>query len=244
MEHGVDKGLIEKLSDGSEESAKILQAIVDDGGENIDALNEELARVEEGKQRFSEVVADMKLDFTNKTNDMVQQMNEAIANLDQADQARIVGMENIQGLINGAESKRAALVATYTSIANEALAAYRAVMAQKSPSRKMIEAGVNDVLGVILGAESKKEELRETYGDLAKTALHAVETTTPAAIMPPSATERHNMHITEIISAVMPHKTTGGFTLVQNIYADETSYAAQQREAAKRFKQAAREVYA
>ena len=45
MELGVDEGLIKKLSDGSEESAQILAAIVEGGEEDIAALNEQLAKV-------------------------------------------------------------------------------------------------------------------------------------------------------------------------------------------------------
>ena len=48
MELGVDEGLIKKLSDGSEESAQILAAIVEGGEEDIAALNEQLAKVEKG----------------------------------------------------------------------------------------------------------------------------------------------------------------------------------------------------
>ena len=47
MELGVDEGLVRKLSDGSQESAQILAAIVQGGEEDIQALNEELAKVEE-----------------------------------------------------------------------------------------------------------------------------------------------------------------------------------------------------
>jgi phage-related protein len=37
-------------------------------------------------------------------------------------------------------------------------------------------------------------------------------------------------------------RTSGAFSLTQNIYTEETNYAAQQREASKRFKQIVREV--
>ena len=46
MEMGVDQGLVKKLSDGSQESAQILDAIVKGGTEDIAALNEQFAKVE------------------------------------------------------------------------------------------------------------------------------------------------------------------------------------------------------
>ncbi|MGN0400664.1 MAG: hypothetical protein ACI4HQ_00205 [Acetatifactor sp.] len=44
MELGVDKGLLEQLSDGSEQSAAILQEIVNGSEEKIEELNETFAR--------------------------------------------------------------------------------------------------------------------------------------------------------------------------------------------------------
>ena len=45
MELGVDKELLEQLSDGSEQSAAILQEIVNGSEEKIEELNETFARV-------------------------------------------------------------------------------------------------------------------------------------------------------------------------------------------------------
>ena len=52
-----------RVSDGSQESAQILDAIVKGGTEDIAALNEQLAKVEEGKKDFSTTVAEMETEF-------------------------------------------------------------------------------------------------------------------------------------------------------------------------------------
>jgi hypothetical protein len=63
---GVDEGLLAKLSDGSVESAKYLDAIVKGGKEKVDELNVEFQRVEEGKKAFSATMAEMSTDFDDK----------------------------------------------------------------------------------------------------------------------------------------------------------------------------------
>ena len=52
LRRGVDEGLIAKLSDGSEESAQILAAIVAGTDEEIAALNASFGGVAEGKEKL------------------------------------------------------------------------------------------------------------------------------------------------------------------------------------------------
>lgn len=89
MEMGVDEGLIKQLSDGSEESAQILQAIVEDGEGKIDELNEKLRTVQEGKTDFADQVAELETDFKNKSDEiafsaqnMVDDLNRSLNSFD------------------------------------------------------------------------------------------------------------------------------------------------------------------
>lgn len=89
MEMGVDEGLIKQLSDGSEESAQILQAIVEDGEGKIDELNEKLRTVQEGKTDFADQVAELETDFKNRSEEilysaqnMVYELNRNLSNFD------------------------------------------------------------------------------------------------------------------------------------------------------------------
>lgn len=53
-ERGIDQGLLQQLSDGSEESAEILANLVNATDEQIQEMNEKWGRVSEGKDKFAE----------------------------------------------------------------------------------------------------------------------------------------------------------------------------------------------
>ena len=180
MELGVDEGLIRKLSDGSEESAQILAAIVEGGEEDIAALNEQLAKVEEGKESFSETVAEMEADFDKKMAEIEDRLKDAIDELDGSMEAEQAGRDTIQGYIDGAESMRYSLTSKYRSLADAANRAYAAELDIHSPSRVFREHGRNTVLGAIEGAEEEKVDLERAYSALAESAIRAYEKFRPS----------------------------------------------------------------
>lgn len=175
MELGVDEGLVKKLSDGSEESAQILAAIVEGGEEDIAALNEQLAKVEEGKNAFGDAVAEMETDFSDKMADIEKRMKDAVDELDVSVEAGAAGAATIEGYIDGAESMRSSLVSTYRSLARAANNAYKSELDIHSPSRVFKEDGRNSILGDIEGAEEMRGELERTYESLAQSAIRAYE---------------------------------------------------------------------
>lgn len=180
MELGVDEGLIRKLSDGSEESAQILAAIVEGGEEDIAALNEQLAKVEKGKQAFSETVAEMETDFSEKMKDIEDRVKEMAEELDASAEAQAAGMATIDGYIDGAESMRSSLVSTYRSLANAANNAYKSTLDIHSPSRVFRESGKNTIRGAIEGAEEEGANLERTYSALAESAIRAYQKSRPS----------------------------------------------------------------
>lgn len=187
MELGVDEGLVKKLSDGSEESAQILAAIVEGGEEDIEELNEQLANVEKGKEDFSKTVAEMETDFDDTMEDLVDDLNKAFEDMDLSGDAYYIGENNIQGLIDGTASKKRELVNKYAEMGRAALAAYKREVEQASPSKKFAEAGRFDIQGIIGGAESEKKNLAAEYESLARTALETMETSLPSTVEEPRA---------------------------------------------------------
>ena len=175
MELGVDEGLIKKLSDGSEESAQILAAIVAGGEDEIAALNEQLAKVEEGKNAFGDTVAEMETDFSDKMADIEKRMQECVDELDVSAEAGVAGAATIEGYIEGAESMRSSLVSTYRSLARAANNAYKSTLDINSPSRVFREHGKNTVRGAIEGVEEEKDSFERVYTSLAESAIRAYE---------------------------------------------------------------------
>lgn len=214
MERGVDDGLIQKLSDGREESARILDAIVNGTDEEIDNLNDAFGRVEEGKTAFGQVIDELENDYSNKMDEIVRKMNESMAELNQAEEAWKVGQDNIQGLINGATSKMGALTATYVKAAKDALNAYAREMDQHSPSKKLYKMGRFDIEGLILGVKSEESKLAAAYREVAQTALYNMEHHLPARIMEPRASAAQERQAQAIAAAFQTQNgETRGFTI-------------------------------
>ncbi len=185
MEMGVDEGLVKKLSDGSQESAQILDAIVKGGTEDIAALNEQLAKVEEGKKDFSTTVAEMETEFDKTMEALEKDMKDTIKNMDLKDDAYTAGWNNIQGLIDGTNDQKRALIQKYAEMGRAALDAYKREVRQASPSKAFVETGRFDIQGIIKGAEEEKAALSATYAEMARTALESMERGLPSTFVEP-----------------------------------------------------------
>ena len=160
---GLSDSLVKALSDGSAESAAILQSIVDDGGANIDALNTQFEKVAEGKEAFAGELANIQTDFDETMAGLETRLSQAVGRMNQANAAYASAVNTIQGNINGAESMRGRLVAEYISLARAATNAYNSELQQHSPSKVFEKSGENTVEGAIVGTQKKAPELLKTY---------------------------------------------------------------------------------
>lgn len=104
---GLDEGLLAELSDGSIESANILQGIVDDGGTKIQELNEKFREVSQGKEDFATTVAEMQTDFATTAGEIVSDAEQMVIDLNLELDAYGAGADTIQGYIDGLNSKLA-----------------------------------------------------------------------------------------------------------------------------------------
>lgn len=203
MEMGVDEGLVKKLSDGSQESAQILDAIVKGGAEDITALNAEFARVEEGKDQFSSVMAELELDFSSEMGKINKKLDDAVQKMNHYEEAYKAGQNNAQGLIDGMESRMEQLKAKAREMAKSALAAYKLASDQHSPSKKFAQAGRYDIQGIIQGAEQEKQNLAAAYEDAAQTALDAMRRHLPSSLEEPKQGADVERHLSAITAAAV-----------------------------------------
>lgn len=189
---GVDEGLVQKLSDGSEKSAQILAAIVQGGTEDIEELNEQLSKVEEGKENFANTIAEMETEFKKKMEALSQDMKAMVKELELKEASYKAGWNNIQGLIDGTASQKRALVEKYTEMGKAAIAAYKKAVDQHSPSRKFREAGSYDIRGIIEGAEAEKARLDAAYREMAQTALESMRRGMPSTFVEPRSVSQED----------------------------------------------------
>lgn len=98
---GVDEGLLASLSDGSVQSAAYLAAIVTGSEEEIDALNAEWLRTQEGKNTFVDVLTEQKLKADSEYQQIYDTAKETIDGLNMEGAARASLTATVQGMIDG-----------------------------------------------------------------------------------------------------------------------------------------------
>lgn len=172
-ELGIDEGLLQELSDGSVESAKYLQAIVDDGGEHMEQLNSKFKKVNDGKTEFSKQLAEMQIDFSDKMHALESRLQLTERKLNRYSEFADATNHTIQGIVNTAYARKSDVWAAYYALGQTASAAYRAANKIRSPSRVFMELTDYTVQGITLQAEKRKPDVAKTYSDLAGTASGA-----------------------------------------------------------------------
>lgn len=132
------------------------------------------------------------------------------------------GEDMVRGIWQGFQNMSGWLESKVRSMMRQIVAAVEAEMQIASPSK--VFAGIGEYMAQGLGVGFARE-----MQDVEKTIRKATASTVPQI---------------KKSSGKLNRNESGGVQVVQNIYANETSYAQQQREAAKQFRMIAREVMA
>ncbi len=175
MEYGVDKGILEQLTDGSAESAAILQEIVINGSERITELNEEFAKVSEGKESFASAVAELEAYYGKNMEQLVKDTEAAVKEMAMYDEAYLAAVRTCDGIIQGVDSKWSQVVSKYSALAEAAMRAYNKPMEINSPSKKFKWSAERTMEGIEAGVEEGKGKVLEGYGRLARESLEAYQ---------------------------------------------------------------------
>ncbi len=160
-----------------------------------------------------------------------------------------VGAAIAQGAAVGVRAYAAQVAAEAAAMVSAAIAAAKAAAASASPSKKMIALGKDLDRGLIIGIQELEDQVVQKMHDTMSEIVD-VQVEVPnipdktASILEAigSASTPDNRLLTEIEKLVSAKNSAASVNVTQNIYADETSYAGQQREAKRNFRQIAREL--
>ncbi len=125
-----------------------------------------------------------------------------------------IGQSNMQGFIDGLNSKKGSVTGAMSDLMKAAIQAARDALDQHSPSRVFREIGVYSAMGYEIGFADRMDQTERLIQDRLRQSAQVPETAMPTASRGQTPSE-------------------GGIAFTQNVYANETSYAGQQREAAR-----------
>lgn len=133
-EYGLDDGLIKSLSDGSEESAGYINAIVQNieklGGSTegmpaaaskfVTEFNSKFEETEKAKDTFADNVAKMETDFDEKMGEIETRMSETVQNMEMTDEAQKAARDTIKAYCDAIRSMTGEAGSAAEAVANAA----------------------------------------------------------------------------------------------------------------------------
>lgn len=133
-EYGLDDGLIKSLSDGSEESAGYINAIIQNieklGGSTegmpaaaskfVDEFNSKFEETTKAKDAFADSVAKMETDFDEKMGEIETRMSKTVQNMEMTDEARKAAQDTIKAYCDAIRSMTGEAGSAAEAVANAA----------------------------------------------------------------------------------------------------------------------------
>lgn len=133
-EYGLDDGLIKSLSDGSEESAGYINAIIQNieklGGSTegmpaaaskfVTEFNSKFEETEKAKDTFADNVAKMETDFDEKMGEIETRMSKTVQNMEMTDEARKAAQDTIKAYCDAIRSMTDEAGSAAEAVANAA----------------------------------------------------------------------------------------------------------------------------
>lgn len=133
-EYGLDDGLIKSLSDGSEESAGYINAVIQNieklGGSTegmpaaaskfVTEFNSKFEETEKAKDTFADNVAKMETDFDEKMGEIETRMSKTVQNMEMTDEARKAAQDTIKAYCDAIRSMTGEAGSAAEAVANAA----------------------------------------------------------------------------------------------------------------------------
>ena len=155
VEMGLDEALVQQLSDGSQQSMMILDALVNDVEISVDEINKGFRGVSESRESVAR-------EITLMQNDVVLILDEM------SGKARAMGKDTGLGVAQGIRDATPDMEAAMRRLAAKGISAYAYEMDQHSPSRVMRAKGKDSGLGAALGVEDSIPDMERAMTALAE----------------------------------------------------------------------------
>ncbi|HIT34783.1 MAG TPA: hypothetical protein IAC31_09215 [Candidatus Faecousia intestinigallinarum] len=154
VELNLDDTLIQQLSDGSEESMQILNALVNDTDLSVDDINAAFAKTAEARDSVSEVLGDIHSDYTKQMDALIEEAGQD-------------GIDIVDGVAGGVDRYAYRFTNAMSSLASAGSRAFCSYMAISSPSKLMKKDGGYTVEGAVLGVEERTRDFAAAMEGLA-----------------------------------------------------------------------------
>ena len=198
---GIDDGLLKSLSDGSEQSAAYLQAIVDGGQEAVDKINAAWKQTNAIKTTYTGALANAKAGGQAVIDQTISQAwnggyaignaygngmynrqdyvgsaskslaNAAINKLDIWQSAYNIGANGGEGFAQGLVSKLSAVSGAAYSLGSTATQGLRTTLMVRSPSKVMAKIGAYATEGFAIGMKQELGSVRDAADQVAGAAM-------------------------------------------------------------------------
>lgn len=182
---GVDQGLLQKLSDGSVESAAILDQLVKTSEEKIGELNDAFAKSQTGADKYANAVAKIKtstseaLEGENGAEAIVRQTVRDIEGyvkaMDLETPAEQSAKNMILGLQRGIENNKKTATTAIKLVGSAMIGAFNFITHQSSPSRDTEKSSENLMKGYEIPIVKHKPRLVQMMSDLGASSVAAYE---------------------------------------------------------------------
>lgn len=159
-EYGLDDGLIKSLSDGSEESAGYINAIIQNieklGGSTegmpaaaskfVTEFNSKFEETEKAKDTFADNVAKMETDFDEKMGEIETRMSKTVQNMEMTDEARKAAQDTIKAYCDAIRSMTGEAGSAAEAVANAAASHLKTAPTTTTPTATTVTGHANGTL--------------------------------------------------------------------------------------------------
>lgn len=155
VDMGLDKMLVEQLSDGSEQSMLILNEFVNGTNVSIDEINAAFGRMDESKNKLSQAIGDMKTDFSSGMDEIEKDAEES-------------GLQIVNGLVKKIQNETPRFSGAMKNLGRYGMVAFNEYMVIESPSKRMAKSAGYIIDGAVNPVEERTKEFAEAMANMAE----------------------------------------------------------------------------